>query len=188
VTDALNCREFVELVTGYLEGALPAAGAGEDGTPSRVCRDCATYLEQMQMTIRVLGATATEPVPDRITDTLLRAFRRRSRMARRTHVYDLGSPARAVSPGSHLVQYYATQEERDEFADQYLTAGLRAGEACVILGDPLFVQQTAERIQARAEAGRVSETLQALRRVQSDLGEMRELLGRLHISDPAATR
>ena len=152
VTDALNCPEFVELVTDYLEGALPAEAQARMELHRRVCRDCATYLDQMRTTIRVLGTMGTEPVPDRITDTLLRAFRRRSRMARRAHVYDLGSPARAVSPGSHLVQYYGTQEERDEFADQYLAAGLRAGEACVILGDPVFVRQTAERVQSEAEA------------------------------------
>jgi len=152
VTDALNCPEFVELVTDYLEGALPAEAQARMELHRRVCRDCATYLDQMRTTIRVLGTMGTEPVPDRITDTLLRAFRRHSRMARRAHVYDLGPPARAVSPGSHLVQYYGTQEERDEFADQYLAAGLRAGEACVILGDPVFVRQTAERVQSEAEA------------------------------------
>ena len=43
-------------------------------------------------------------------------------------------------------------------------------------------------LEAAVAAGRVSETLQTLRRAQPDLGEMRELLRRLHISDPAAPR
>jgi hypothetical protein len=151
VTDPMNCREFVELVTDYIEGALPASAHARMELHRRGCQGCATYLEQMRMTIRLLGTMGSDPAPDRIADTLLRVFRRLSKTARRAHVYDLGSPARAVSPGSHLVQYYGTQEERDEFADQYVAAGLRAGEACVILGDPAFVQQTAERVQAEAE-------------------------------------
>ena len=36
--------------------------------------------------------------------------------------------------------------------------------------------------------GRISETLQTLRRARSDLGDMRELLRRLHVFDPVDLR
>jgi anti-sigma factor RsiW len=72
--DLLACREFVELITDYLEGTLP------DGTRTRFeqhlaeCDGCAGYLEDMR---RVVGSLRQVPVapPDRATrDALLRAF------------------------------------------------------------------------------------------------------------------
>lgn len=88
VTNAMNCREFVELITDYLEGALPASAQARMELHRRGCQGCATYLEQMRMTIRVLGTMRRDPVPDRITGTLLRVFRRHSKTGRRAHVFD----------------------------------------------------------------------------------------------------
>jgi predicted anti-sigma-YlaC factor YlaD len=51
----MDCQELVELVTDYLEGALPEDRAGEVEGHLRECVDCLRYLGQIQLTARVLG-------------------------------------------------------------------------------------------------------------------------------------
>ena len=50
----MDCQELVELVTDYLEGALPAARADDVETHLRECVDCLRYLGQIQLTARLL--------------------------------------------------------------------------------------------------------------------------------------
>jgi anti-sigma factor RsiW len=71
----LECREFVELVTDYLEGALPAAERARFDAHIAVCAGCGTYLEQMRQTIRAAGALTEESFPQPAMDELLRLFR-----------------------------------------------------------------------------------------------------------------
>lgn len=72
--DEITCREFVELVTSYLEGAL------DDPTLNRVeehlvmCDWCVTYVEQMQATIASLRELS-EPSAPEPTDSVLAALR-----------------------------------------------------------------------------------------------------------------
>jgi anti-sigma factor RsiW len=73
--DPLVCREFVELVTDYLEGVLPDRERVRMETHLAGCDGCAGYLEDMRRLAGSLEA-APEPPPDRETyDALLRAFR-----------------------------------------------------------------------------------------------------------------
>jgi predicted anti-sigma-YlaC factor YlaD len=54
----LACRELVELVTDYFEGALqPADSARVEGHLAR-CLGCRRYLDQMRATIAALRETA----------------------------------------------------------------------------------------------------------------------------------
>jgi anti-sigma factor RsiW len=73
--DPLVCREFVELVTDYLDGALPEAERKRFAAHLGECDGCAGYLAD----IRSLSATlhdAAPPAPDEATrEVLLRAFR-----------------------------------------------------------------------------------------------------------------
>jgi anti-sigma factor RsiW len=71
----LTCQEMVELVTDYLEGALPAGEHTRFGRHIAGCPHCTTYLEQMQITIRTLGRLPAESVPPDARDALLGAFR-----------------------------------------------------------------------------------------------------------------
>jgi len=50
----MDCQELVELVTDYLEGALPDTSAGEVEAHLRECLDCLRYLGQIQLTARLL--------------------------------------------------------------------------------------------------------------------------------------
>jgi anti-sigma factor RsiW len=54
------CRDFVELVTEYLEGRLPAEVERAVVAHLDLCDPCVVYLEQMRRTSAVLG---TLPVP-----------------------------------------------------------------------------------------------------------------------------
>jgi anti-sigma factor RsiW len=73
--DPLVCREFVELVTDYLEGTLPELDRARMDAHLAECDGCPGYLEDMR---RLVGSLheAAEPPPDPETrEALLRAFR-----------------------------------------------------------------------------------------------------------------
>jgi anti-sigma factor RsiW len=73
--DQLVCREFVELVTDYLEGTLPDEERVRMDAHLAECDGCAGYLEDMRRLIGSLNEVP-EPPPDPETrDALLRAFR-----------------------------------------------------------------------------------------------------------------
>ncbi len=71
----LRCRELVDLVTDYLENALPAADRERFEQHLADCRGCETYLEQMRQVIRAAGRLRPEDVPAEAWEPLLRAFR-----------------------------------------------------------------------------------------------------------------
>jgi predicted anti-sigma-YlaC factor YlaD len=71
----LTCRELVEIVTDYLEGAMPAGERLRFEEHLVICPGCTNYLEQMRQTIRVVGSLGEENVPVPGRDELLRAFR-----------------------------------------------------------------------------------------------------------------
>jgi anti-sigma factor RsiW len=71
----LDCNEFVELVTAFLDDSLDA------GTEQRVidhlalCEGCERYFDQFQQTIRALGDLPPERLPAAARAALLEAFR-----------------------------------------------------------------------------------------------------------------
>jgi anti-sigma factor RsiW len=73
--DPLVCKEFVELVTDYLDGALPEDERARFEAHLAECDGCAGYLDDMRRLVDSLHQ-APEPPPDPATrDALLRAFR-----------------------------------------------------------------------------------------------------------------
>jgi anti-sigma factor RsiW len=71
----LPCVDFVELVTDYLEGALPTEQLLVIERHLAFCAPCVDYLDQMRATVRATGALREEDVPEPVMDTLLQAFR-----------------------------------------------------------------------------------------------------------------
>ena len=71
----LPCVDFVELVTDYLEGALPTQQRLIIERHLAFCTPCVDYLDQMRATVRATGALREEDVPEPVMDTLLQAFR-----------------------------------------------------------------------------------------------------------------
>jgi hypothetical protein len=71
----LTCQEVVELVTDYLEAAMPADQMSLFEQHILFCDGCMTYVQQMRMTVSTVGRLGTEDVPDELRDRLLTAFR-----------------------------------------------------------------------------------------------------------------
>jgi anti-sigma factor RsiW len=73
--DPLVCREFVELVTAYLEGTLPERDAARMDAHLAECDGCSGYLEDMRGLVGSLHETPEPPSDEATRDALLRAFR-----------------------------------------------------------------------------------------------------------------
>jgi anti-sigma factor RsiW len=74
-TQGLTCHEVVEIITDYLEEALPPEDRHRVEEHLRVCDGCATYLEQMRETMRLTGMLTEEQIPEEQKRQLLDAFR-----------------------------------------------------------------------------------------------------------------
>ncbi len=68
------CQQWVEMVTDYLEGALPVELQQAADRHVAACPHCREYLEQMRRTIAVSGHLREDDVPDDVVDALTRAF------------------------------------------------------------------------------------------------------------------
>jgi anti-sigma factor RsiW len=75
--DDLACKEFIELVTEYLEGTMSPAGRARVDLHLAGCPFCTTYLEQMRQTIATLGRLPESEVDPKALDALMDAFRTR---------------------------------------------------------------------------------------------------------------
>ena len=75
----IACQELVELVTEYLEGALPPDEVAAVEQHLAACDVCTRYLRQMRSTVAALGMVpvgrVTEGLSEATIDTLLAAFR-----------------------------------------------------------------------------------------------------------------
>jgi anti-sigma factor RsiW len=71
----MNCDEFVELVTAFLDGGLPEADEARFVEHLTVCDGCETYLAQFRRTIDTLGELPAESISEEARDKLLTAFR-----------------------------------------------------------------------------------------------------------------
>ena len=71
----LACRELVELVTHYLEGALPAEDRTRFGAHIAACPHCTEYLAQFRLTIAATGRLQEEDIVPEAREALLGAFR-----------------------------------------------------------------------------------------------------------------
>jgi anti-sigma factor RsiW len=72
------CAQFVEAVTEYLEGTMPAAERSRFERHLKRCASCQIYLEQLRQTIERSGRVTVadvESLPDQARDELLETFR-----------------------------------------------------------------------------------------------------------------
>jgi anti-sigma factor RsiW len=68
----MTCQELVELVTDYLDGALPDAERARFDAHLAECPGCDRYLEQVRMTMEIVGATpalASQPEVSALMET-----------------------------------------------------------------------------------------------------------------------
>ena len=73
--EELTCRELVEIVTDYFEGALAPDDSVRFEKHLVMCDGCTIYVDQLRETIRLTGMLKEEQIPDDARDALLEAFR-----------------------------------------------------------------------------------------------------------------
>jgi anti-sigma factor RsiW len=70
------CREFVELVTAHLEGALPERMEQAIAAHLELCDPCVEYLEQMRGTMGLLRTLPVETLSPGARKQLLEVYGR----------------------------------------------------------------------------------------------------------------
>jgi predicted anti-sigma-YlaC factor YlaD len=73
--EQLSCRELVELVTDYLEGALSEIDQARFEDHIGPCDACRIYVEQMRQTIELVGHLSVDALTPEAERDLLEAFR-----------------------------------------------------------------------------------------------------------------
>jgi predicted anti-sigma-YlaC factor YlaD len=71
----ITCREVVELVTDYLEGALAPRDRLDFERHLVWCSWCRDYLDHMRLTIELAGRPDYAEPPSPLREQLLEAFR-----------------------------------------------------------------------------------------------------------------
>ena len=75
----LDCREFVELVTAYLEGDLSTAAEQDFIDHLALCDGCERYLDQVRLTKQALTDLPADSLSADTRSRLLNTFRSRRR-------------------------------------------------------------------------------------------------------------
>jgi predicted anti-sigma-YlaC factor YlaD len=70
------CQQAVELVTDYLENALPLRERSRFEAHLAGCPHCRAYLDQMRDTMRTLGRIDPGTVPPEVLAGLVAVYRR----------------------------------------------------------------------------------------------------------------
>jgi anti-sigma factor RsiW len=71
----MSCKQLVELVTEYLEGAMAAPERARFDEHLAACDGCTRYVEQMRQTITALGHIPPASLSPAAEEALLSAFR-----------------------------------------------------------------------------------------------------------------
>ncbi len=71
----MTCKELVDLITEYLEGALSASDRLRFEQHVDRCSPCRIYVEQMRQTVRAVGKLSEESIPADAKELLLRVLK-----------------------------------------------------------------------------------------------------------------
>jgi anti-sigma factor RsiW len=73
--EELSCREVVEILGDYLDGAMTPEDRARLEQHLADCDGCTAYLEQLRTTVRLSGRLSEEAVSPEAMAPLLEAFR-----------------------------------------------------------------------------------------------------------------
>ena len=73
--EELSCREVVEILGDYLDGAMTPEDRARLDEHLADCEGCTAYLEQLRTTIRLTGRLPEEAVSSEAMAPLLETFR-----------------------------------------------------------------------------------------------------------------
>lgn len=71
----MSCKELVELVTDYLERALPPSDLRRFELHIGKCDWCKLYIDQIRLTIKAAGKLTEDSIDPRAKEELLAVFR-----------------------------------------------------------------------------------------------------------------
>lgn len=72
----LVCRQAIDLMSDYLDGALSERDRVRLEAHLSDCPHCSEYLAQLRATIDALGKATPEDLPDQAIDDLVELYRR----------------------------------------------------------------------------------------------------------------
>ena len=80
MNDEFSCQEMIEVVTNYLDDALPPEERQRFERHLSYCAGCSTYVDQMRETIRQTGMVPhDESLPPTLREEIVAQFRNRKR-------------------------------------------------------------------------------------------------------------
>jgi anti-sigma factor RsiW len=71
----MPCQELVEVITDYLEGALPERDRIRFEEHLAICESCREYVAQLERTMEVVGVVREQELDPEVRDGLVAAFR-----------------------------------------------------------------------------------------------------------------
>ncbi|MGZ8631331.1 MAG: anti-sigma factor family protein [Actinomycetota bacterium] len=74
--DDLTCRELVEVITDYVDGAMSTADRARFERHMGECSGCEAVVSQFRTTIEVTGRLTEEQVSEEQRDAMREVFRR----------------------------------------------------------------------------------------------------------------
>jgi DcmR-like sensory protein/putative zinc finger protein len=148
----MTCADLVELVTVYLEGALPLSERERFEAHHRGCPGCQARVAQVRLVVSALGRLQSSASEDLSTEQakVLELFRTRGlhRREQRERDIPLGLGSERAALGDHIAYFWEYEREFDAIAG-FLAAGASLGEACVLIG----YDTANERLLASLERG-----------------------------------
>lgn len=133
----MPCRELVELVTAYMDRALPAAERARCDEHLRTCAGCRTHLAQTELVVSALGELRRGDGEENPAGKarLLGLFRARGPHSRAPleRSVPLGIADAFAAPGDHIGYFWEDDQAFDATAG-FLAAGVERDEVCVLLG------------------------------------------------------
>jgi DcmR-like sensory protein/putative zinc finger protein len=133
----MTCHELMELVTAYLDGALPGAERLRFEAHHRECPRCQNHLAQVRLVVSALAQLEPSAGEDLSSEQgrILDLFQARGlhRSGERPRDVPLGLGRERVAVGDHIACFWESEREFDAIAG-FLATGASLGEACVLLG------------------------------------------------------
>jgi hypothetical protein len=132
----MACHELVELVTAYLEGALPPQERGRFEAHLRGCAGCQAHVSQVRLVVSTLGQLEPPAGEDLSAEhRVLGLFRARGlhRGAKGKRDIPLGLGSELAALGDHIAYFWESERELDATAG-FLATGALLGQACVLVG------------------------------------------------------
>ena len=131
----MTCDELAQLVTPYLEGALPSRERDRFEAHRRGCPACQAHVSQVRLVISALGRLQPPAGEDPSGEQsrILELFRTRGLHERRDRDIPLGLGSDVAALGDHIAYFCESERELDATAG-FLATGASAGEACVLVG------------------------------------------------------